>query len=514
MNYSDDLFQLIKSLTKAEKRYFKLFSGTTGGEKKYLRLFDAIDRQTNYDEEAIREQLGDERFTRQLHVAKNYLHDQILRALRFYHDEGSPTVTAQALLRNADILRQKGLFKQSGKVLRKAMEFIEEREMHLELQVALNQQEMLTILNPGEHLQAIGQLDKRRRNSLSDFGRVIEYNYILVMMELSLEHGHPRNAAALDMLNQLHADPLLRIPREQRSRREQWFADWIDMIFYYGKRDYERAYLHLIYLIEEFDRNPRLIQEKPVEYLLLMNNILVLRHNRGDSEGFLRSYEHIVEQSTMLAAYQGLQRGSVQPLLFSALYMRMAMFLVDRGEFEQCVELANSCNRDMMKWGDHAAEIQFEMFHHLVAYAYFALGQYSQALEIINGIINEPRPHRQENVYHSARLFSMIIHYELGNIEYLGCLARSVYRMFKSKNSLHQLERIILGFFQRLLRLRTRSELHHELSALREELIPLSTDTFEQGPFTYFDYISWLDSRIEGISFAEAVQRRRALVTA
>lgn len=512
VNYSDDLFQLIKSLTKAEKRYFKLLSGTTGGEKNYLRLFDAIDRQTTYDEEAIREQFGNERFTRQLHVAKNYLYDQIMRTLRSYHDEGTPAITAKTMLHNVEILREKGLFKQAGKVLKKTVEYLEEREMHIELQAALNQQERLAMLARGEE-DIIEELNTRRRDSLSRFERIVEYNYLLMRMEVALSHGHPRNAAALDILEQLHNNPLLQIPRGQCSPREQWFADWIDLLFHYARRDYGRAYQHLMYLISEFDGNPRLVQEKPVEYLTLMNNVLALENKLGNYEGFLRTHARLMQESAGLAAHQGLQRGYVQPLLFTALYMRMAMFLTDYGEFARCVELADSCNRDMMKWGELAPEIEFAMFHHVVAYAQFALGRYAQALDLVNDIINSPDPRRQENVYYSARLFAMIIHYELGNIEYTGCLARSMYRMFKSRDSLHRFERIILGFFQRLLRLRTRGELQQELILLREQLLPLSTDPLEQGPFSYFDYISWLDSRIEGISFAEAVQRKRSSAT-
>ena len=52
---SASLYQLIKSLKKSEKRYFRLSvdRGGNGEEKKYLRLFDSIDAQQQFDEENI-----------------------------------------------------------------------------------------------------------------------------------------------------------------------------------------------------------------------------------------------------------------------------------------------------------------------------------------------------------------------------------------------------------------------------------------------------------------------------
>ena len=53
---SEELFQLIKSLSKQEKRYFKLYASrhVIGEKNKYVQLFDAIDKQAAYNEEKIK----------------------------------------------------------------------------------------------------------------------------------------------------------------------------------------------------------------------------------------------------------------------------------------------------------------------------------------------------------------------------------------------------------------------------------------------------------------------------
>ena len=51
MKPSTELFNLIKSLSKSEKRFFKLSSSLQSGDKNYLKIFDYIEEQNEYDEE-------------------------------------------------------------------------------------------------------------------------------------------------------------------------------------------------------------------------------------------------------------------------------------------------------------------------------------------------------------------------------------------------------------------------------------------------------------------------------
>lgn len=60
MTPSNDLFELIKSMSRKEKIHFTLHTKHTGGAKakNYLTLFNAISRQNIYDELAIKTAMG------------------------------------------------------------------------------------------------------------------------------------------------------------------------------------------------------------------------------------------------------------------------------------------------------------------------------------------------------------------------------------------------------------------------------------------------------------------------
>ena len=50
MNKAISLLALIKSLSKAEKRYLKLYSNLQNGEKGYLILFELLENNTSIDD--------------------------------------------------------------------------------------------------------------------------------------------------------------------------------------------------------------------------------------------------------------------------------------------------------------------------------------------------------------------------------------------------------------------------------------------------------------------------------
>ena len=84
-NKSHYIFELIKSMTQTEKRYFKMFVSVFEQKNKtYLKLYNAIDKQKEYDEKALKKKLANERFINHFAVVKNKLYNAILKSLRFY----------------------------------------------------------------------------------------------------------------------------------------------------------------------------------------------------------------------------------------------------------------------------------------------------------------------------------------------------------------------------------------------------------------------------------------------
>ena len=148
MKASDDLFQLIKSLTKSEKGYFKKINSIhiRGEKNNYMRLFEAIDRQEAFDEHKIILQFKGDAFTNQLSVAKNYLYNLILKSLEQYYS--SINSELRSLLNQIEILFNKKLFKQAEKILERAKKTAQKYEnIHYTLQLFVWENRLLIQLS-------------------------------------------------------------------------------------------------------------------------------------------------------------------------------------------------------------------------------------------------------------------------------------------------------------------------------------------------------------------------------
>ena len=72
MKAKDSIHELIKSLTKSEKRYFKLMSSrhTIGEENNYIVLFDFIEKQEEYDEDVLFKTFKGQAFLNKFSITK------------------------------------------------------------------------------------------------------------------------------------------------------------------------------------------------------------------------------------------------------------------------------------------------------------------------------------------------------------------------------------------------------------------------------------------------------------
>jgi hypothetical protein len=126
----DKLFQLVRSLTKTEKRYFSIYAQlhTKSENNDYLKLFREFERHDTLDETKIKSNLTGERLLEHYAVTKSYLYDLILKAMRSYskHSEDKRVLD---LIQDVEFLASKGIFDQALQLLFKAREISEEHAL-------------------------------------------------------------------------------------------------------------------------------------------------------------------------------------------------------------------------------------------------------------------------------------------------------------------------------------------------------------------------------------------------
>ena len=108
-----------------------------------------------------------------------------------------------------------------------------------------------------------------------------------------------------------------------------------------------------------------------------------------------------------------------------------------------------------------------------------------------------------------ARIISIIVNYELGKEDLLEYTVKSAYRFLYKKNKLYQIESILLDFMRKTMpKIHTQKQLIDAFLKLRTLIIDAHKDPFERNMLHYFDFISWLESKIESRPFAEIIKEK------
>ncbi|MEO8666078.1 MAG: hypothetical protein ABI462_11345, partial [Ignavibacteria bacterium] len=281
MKVTDDLFQLIKSLDQSEKRYFKVFATMHikgSDNNKYVKLFDAIERQDEYDENEIRNHFKKEKFLNQLHVAKNYLYNNILKSLRLYHSDKSKLNELIDILRDVQILYDKSLYKQCRKLLDKAKKIAYTYEKHAQILAVLDWEKTLarTLSYADSSEKDLLEFYEEHNDAIDKLSNLNEY-WKLSMRSYFLrkKQGEIRDKAELKKFNEIIKHPLLQSEDKATSFLSKTFYLNIRALYFFTNKDFKNLLTYCVNLVELLEKNPLLMKED--NYIASLYNLLLVQ---------------------------------------------------------------------------------------------------------------------------------------------------------------------------------------------------------------------------------------------
>lgn len=231
MSKHDNLTSLIKTLSSAERRYFKLFSSLQGGEKKYVQIFDLIDKEGAYDATAIASKLNIP--TSQLAVHKHYLNTVLLSSLRINNEQCTEADKVYINLLDIRLLLNRRLFTQAIELIEKNIEQAWHGEL-FELLHELLRLKQECLIGLQRHKDAIKLHDEKvKLMAISQ-----EYNEILQLNNIISWEDKKRDDKAA--VKKLMEHKLMKTPPEKLlSLRAaiQWFDTLWDSYLLIGKYD-------------------------------------------------------------------------------------------------------------------------------------------------------------------------------------------------------------------------------------------------------------------------------------
>lgn len=508
MKPSTELFDLIKSLTKSEKRFFKLHSALQSGDKNYLRVFDAVDKQKEYDEEALKKQFAKETFIKHLPSEKNHLYKLILKALRAFHAESSVSGILKQEIKNIEILYQKALYVECNKLLHRAKRIARENERFYYWFELLSWEKMLLeeAYESGEFTKDLDALIEEERQVVEKLRNLGAYHILYSKINYVFRSGgYVRTDEEHAMVEEISEHPLIKGKNTALSTRAATICYYTQGFCYWAKRDWKTS-------LEKFQRVMQILEENPDVKADLPKRYIRTLHYMINGQVELRDMESAranIKLMRELLGSPGFIGRNIETQIFVASYLSELRLLDRSGEHDKALALVDEVLAGMERIGPGLQkEYELEFFFAL-ACAYFGAGEMNKALFWLNKVLNDNEPTLRQDIFTYARLFNLVVHYELANYDLLEYIVRSTQRFLSKHHRAYQVESTLVDHIKRLARATDPAVKDELFKQLRKELTEHFKDANESLVLKYFDVLSWVDGHIEGKSFSEMVRRSK-----
>lgn len=508
MKKSAHLFQLIKSLSKSEKRSFKLFAKQYGkdGKNNYTFLFDALEKMHSYDHELLLRRVKKNISPATLPTIKVQLKKLILQSLR--NSRVSPDIgfELRKMQDHIHILYEKGLYDQCHIVLQKAMDLAQSNEQFLfldqlsilEYHLSIKQASIDGLTN---YIENTFPSAKEARNLN---GIQAEFEQLSAKMRiLQLKSSSAGGYVSEEKLEEIISHPLMQLQIEEYP-----IVCQIDFHTIWGHYSYilskkEATYHHYkkaLSLIEQTNNSERL-------WLTHARFLLVSLSTFREFELFDSELARITERIQKTPAKNrsiSLQR-ELDRTLSNIRFHRD----LDQGNFLRI----DQYKHELIALFDQSSSIIDGNLHIAfkfnMAYASLGNSHFKEALVHLNSILNTPEfKSRRIDVQTHSRILNICIHYELGNYDLIGSLVKSTKRYCKSQETLTPIVDSFLRFAASKLTQEYKEDFKDQFMSIACEWRTMIADRKNALSLEYVDFISWLETVYSNKSLEQVIKRQ------
>lgn len=491
----EPLFDLIKSLSKSEKRYFLLFAKQhqLNGKNNYLILFKSIVKLPHYDENSIQKNVESFISGKDFTFTKSYLYKMLMKSLNAFHKERiSIDSELSEIILSIEILYNKTLYHQAIKLSKKG---IKKAELHekFELQLILEKwnYKILEKLNI-ENVDAFQTVSAEKISKLSNSlqYKILSDNIYKHVNQL----GVSRSEKEIKLLKKLMTSPLLISEPESDGTSAKILYNNTQGLYHYFNTDFDESYLFYKRSLTLFNENKEFSLSNAEAYISTYNNITISSLHLGKKDETKQHIQHLKEY------VKTLRDGQLKSTTYLNILSIEIPFYINQGDFKgglsQMVEISTIYNKYERKFNP----IQKVFTQYFVAYLYFGNNEFKEALFWLNKINNTPKINNREDIFVFTRILTLITHFELNHLEILEYQLRSIKTLLSKNERNHELETSAINILKDLT-----YKNENKSDILKKHKPDFETHIKkERNVFGYFNFLAWIDSNISATSFEDA----------
>jgi len=502
----DNLFLLIKSLTKSEKRQFKLYVGRldVNTDSKFLNLFNLLDKSNVYDESAIIKSGIVKK--QQLANVKAHLYKQILISLKLNPSHQNMRSQIREQLDFASILYHKGLYRQSLKILDKAKETAilhEEKNLAyeiVELEKVIESQYITRSISSRADELSIQAKELSRLNVITSKLS----NLSLQLYGIFLKTGYAKNEEEATVITNYFNKRLPKYDIKELGFREKLWLYKAHLWYSFLMQDFRNCYKYASKWVDLFYEQPDMTQLNPVFFLKGNNYLLETLFLLNDKEKFelaLIKLENIVKKPSFP------RDENVESLAFLYISLnKINLHFID-GSFKNGLTLIPKIEAELQQFKNRIDEHHIMTFYYKFACLHFGAGNNKECIFYLDKIISNKTLTMREDLLCFSRVLNLVSHYEAGLDYHLESLLKSTYKFLIKMNDLHEVQKEMIKFIKGLQDIYPH-ELKQAFKDLHDKLKVYENHPYERRAFLYLDIISWLESKIENKPVGEIIRNK------
>jgi hypothetical protein len=506
----DNLFVLIKSLSKSEKRQFKLYVGRLGvnEDSKFLSLFNILEKLPIYDEVVILKSGIVKK--QQLSNLKAHLYKQILISLRLNPSHQNVRIQIREQLDFATILYHKGLYKQSLKILDKAKTLA---ITHEEKIIAYEIIELEKVIESQYITRSIGS----RADELTIQAKELNQHNILAsklsnlslqLYGLFLKTGYVKNDEEFKRVTEYFNARLPKYDINDLGFREKLWLYKSYLLYSFLIQDFLSCYKYAKKWVNLFHESPEMIKLNPVFFLrgnqYLLEALFFIRHHSKFKRA-LQELEAITQEEWFP------KDDNVQSLTFLYVYTNKFNLHFMEGTFHEGLPLVDEVLEGIKNHRSRIDEHHVMVFYYKIASLYFGIGENKKCIEYLEKIISNKSLSMREDLLCFSRVLNLVAHYEAGLDYNLDSLIKGTYKFLLKMEDLYEVQKEMIKFLKGLGDIYP-NEIRGEFIKLHKKLKQYEDHPYERRAFLYLDVISWLESKIENKPVNEVLKNKFKLL--
>ena len=488
---SPEIFQLIRSMSQSEKRYFKRYLLLYGGKESNVgKLFDAFNRQKKYDEEKLKRS---ETYLSGFAQHKKRLGEILMRSLRSYHTNATTSIRIKAHLIDAAILRQKRLYNYGIASLKKAGKLAAKTQDQLsELNVYNLVDEFLFDARDPKLFETSGETLLKEKALMNDYSELVKFKS--QAKEQFYSHYYDR-AAGKKKLAELSERSLNTIPFQAKRH---YLNSRIAGELRSGSK--KKAYQFATEHVRLLEQQEWLIIDHPYEYLKALSTQLVLE----DIQGLYDESKNTIAKMWELhhSPLLGKKTKLFESHTFVYTYTTELNALTNQKAFSLAEDLIPVIHKGLEKHKEKITLSEQKVFYYNFSILSMYNGNPKMAFRWATKSLSFGKEVRADFNY-SLHLIRILATYDRNDLDFFPTILKREGRLLNAQEAAAGFTSMLLEF----LELITKKNPKPVCISFRDKIKSAEKIKEMKTIIPEFDFLTWLESKITGRSMAELLSK-------